>query len=600
MIRQLFRPALLNHISGYNREKFKADCAAGVTVGVVALPLAMAFAIASGAPPQAGIFTAIIAGFLVSALGGSRYQIAGPTGAYIVIVYGIVAEYGFANLLVCTMASGVLLLLMGVMRLGALIRFIPVAIVIGFTNGIAVLIMLSQVKDFLGLDIILPEEFFAKIGAIAANIGSTNWHSVLLSTVCVLAIWFWPTARGILTTGAALKAQEDQPLNRRNLWDSTWKATRFLFTQTVSRTAKVWGWMMRIPAPIAVMILAAIVVAALRPFGFSVETIGTRFDGGIPQALPAFSVPDFSWESLRKLAAPTITIALLGAIESLLSARVADAQTDDRHDPNQELIAQGIANMVVPFFGGIPATGAIARTATNIRAGAITPISGMVHALVLLLIVLIAAPLASHIPLAALCAILIVVAYNMGDWHAFYKMQRFPLRYRIILLSTFFITVIFDLTLAVEIGLVLASLFFIFRVSNLTRIERVTSDELPADVACYRLRGSLFFGAVGKIEPLMDARFNSAKIVLLNMHYMLDIDDTGLDALSSLNKSLQKRGGYLVLFDLDPSVRESMERTGFIRDTLGEYNVVDDFQSALARVRSEPRAEFSKESSVAS
>ncbi len=595
MFKQLFRPALLNHIDGYNKEKLKADLAAGVTVGVVALPLAMAFAIASGVPPQAGIFTAIIAGFLVSALGGSRYQIAGPTGAYIVIVYGIVIEYGFANLLVCTMVSGILLLLMGVMRLGALIRFIPVAIVIGFTNGIAVLIMLSQVKDFLGLDIALPEEFFAKIGAITANIGSTNWCSVVLSTVCVLAIWFWPTAYNILTTGAALKAQEDQPLQKKNLWSATWKATRSLFNKTMTSTAKIWVWMMRIPAPIAVMILASIAVALLRPFGFSVETVGTRFEGGIPQTLPMFAIPDFSWDGLRKLAAPTMTIALLGAIESLLSARVADAQTDDRHDPNQELMAQGIANIVVPFFGGIPATGAIARTATNIRAGAFSPISGMVHALVLLLIVLVAAPLASHIPLAALCAILIIVAFNMGDWHAFYQMQRFPLHYRIILLSTFFITVIFDLTLAVEVGLILASLFFIFRVSNLTRIERVAHDGLPDGIACYRLRGSLFFGAVGKIEPLMDVRFNSAKTVLLDMHYVLDIDDTGLDALASLSKTMRKRGGDLILFDLDESVRQSMIRTGFIHDVIGEHYIADDFPSALALVRSDSEAGLSAE-----
>ncbi len=258
-------------------------------------------------------------------------------------------------------------------------------------------------------------------------------------------------------------------------------------------------------------------------------------------------------------------------------------------------MAQGIANIVVPFFGGIPATGAIARTATNIRAGAFSPISGMVHALVLLLIVLVAAPLASHIPLAALCAILIIVAFNMGDWHAFYQMQRFPLHYRIILLSTFFITVIFDLTLAVEVGLILASLFFIFRVSNLTRIERVAHDGLPDGIACYRLRGSLFFGAVGKIEPLMDVRFNSAKTVLLDMHYVLDIDDTGLDALASLSKTMRKRGGDLILFDLDESVRQSMIRTGFIHDVIGEHYIADDFPSALALVRSDSEAGLSAE-----
>ncbi|MDR1530073.1 MAG: STAS domain-containing protein [Burkholderiales bacterium] len=586
---RLFRPVILNCIDGYNRDTFKADLSAGVTVGIVALPLAMAFAIASGVPPQAGIITAIITGFFVSLLGGSRFQIAGPTGAYIVIVYGIVSEYGFANLLVCTMASGCLLFLMGFMRLGALIRFIPVAIVIGFTNGIAVLIMLSQVKEFLGLSVTLPDEFFAKLQVIFENIGSINLHAVILSTICVLAIWFWPS-RGIVTTGSVLKAQGEQLLpdkeNEGGVIDTTLRATRFLVHQTLAHTARGWRLMARIPAPIGVLVLASLLVAVLKPMGFSVETIGTRFDGGIPQGFPPLQFPEFSWESLRRLASPTVTIALLGAIESLLSARVADAQTDDRHDPNQELMAQGIANIVVPFFGGIPATGAIARTATNIRAGAKTPIAGMIHSLALLLIILIAAPLASFIPLAALCAILVIVSINMGDWHAFYRMRQFPVNYRIILLATFIVTVIFDLTLAVEIGLVLASLFFIFRVANLTRIERLALEKLPPGVSAYRLSGSLFFGAVGKIEPLMDHRISTAHIVILDMHYVLDIDDTGLDALSSLQKALKKRDGYLVLCDVNETVRENMERTGFVREVLGEDHIVDDVAAAVAIVQS--------------
>ncbi len=583
MFAKLFRPALLKHLDGYNRATFQADLAAGITVGIVALPLAMAFAIASGVTPQAGIFTAIIAGFLISLLGGSRVQIGGPTGAYIVIVYGIISEYGLANLLLCTIASGVLLLAMGVMRLGGLIRFIPVCIVIGFTNGIAVLIMLSQVKDYLGLTVTLPDEFFTKLRIIYQNLDQTNWQAVVLSTVCVLAIWFWP--KRILTSGDVLKAQEDKRLIGKFDGAGMLKMTRFVFDKTVTHTARGWRLLMRIPAPIGVLIIASLVVALLTPLGLSVETIGSRFDGGIPQGFPAFQWPEVSLETLRKLAAPTVTIALLGAIESLLSARVADAQIDDRHDPNQELMGQGIANIVAPFFGGIPATGAIARTATNIRAGGKTPVAGMIHALTLLVIVLAAAPLASYIPLAALCAVLIIVSINMGDWHAFREMRRFPLQYRVILLTTFFVTVVFDLTLAVEIGLTLSALFFIFRVSNLTRIERLPLDAVPPDVSAYKLRGSLFFGAVGKIEPLMDPHINTSTFIVLDIQQVLDIDATGMDTLLSLNKTLKKRGGHLVLFGPGETVLSDMERTGFAEE-LGRENLVLDLAAALARVGS--------------
>jgi SulP family sulfate permease len=341
---------------------------------------------------------------------------------------------------------------------------------------------------------------------------------------------------------------------------------------------------MRIPAPIGVLIFASLIVTLLTPLGLSVETIGSRFPGGIPQGFPEFQWPEISLETLRKLAAPTVTIALLGAIESLLSARVADAQADDRHDPNQELMGQGIANIVTPFFGGIPATGAIARTATNIRAGGKTPIAGMVHALTLLLIVLIAAPLAGYIPLAALCAILIVVSINMGDWHAFRKMSRFAMQYRVILLTTFFVTVVFDLTLAVEIGLTLSALFYIFRVSNLTRIERLSLDNMPPDASAYKLRGSLFFGAVGKIEPLMDSRINTSAFIVLDIQQVFDIDATGMDCLLSLNKTLRKNGGLLVMCAPGEIVLSDMERTGFVEE-LGRENLVPDLDAALKRIR---------------
>ncbi|MDR0247160.1 MAG: STAS domain-containing protein [Burkholderiales bacterium] len=585
MLTQFFRPALLKHLDGYNRTTFQADLSAGITVGIVALPLAMAFAIASGVTPQAGIFTAIIAGFLISMFGGSRVQIGGPTGAYIVIVYGIVSEYGLANLMLCTIASGVLLFTMGAMRLGGLIRFIPVCIVIGFTNGIAVLIMLSQLKDFLGLTVTLPDEFFTKLRVIAQSLDQTNWQAVILSAVCVLAIWFWP--KRILTSGDVLKAQEDKRPSEKLGSVGVFKVTRFVLDKTVTHTARSRQLLMRVPAPIGVLIIASLIVALLAPLGMSVETIGSRFSDGIPQGFPEFQWPEISLETLRKLAAPTMTIALLGAIESLLSARVADAQTDDRHDPNQELMGQGIANIVTPFFGGIPATGAIARTATNIRAGGKTPIAGMIHALTLLAIVLVAAPLASYIPLAALCAILIVVAINMGDWHAFREMRRFSLQYRVILLTTFFVTVVFDLTLAVEIGLTLSALFYIFRASNLTRIERLPLDSAPPRVSAYKLRGSLFFGAVGKIEPLMDPRINTSIFIVLDIQQVLDIDATGMDSLLSLNKTLKKRGGYLVLCAPGETVLSDMERTGFTEE-LGRENLVPDLATALERIRGIP------------
>ncbi|MCL2310726.1 MAG: SulP family inorganic anion transporter [Proteobacteria bacterium] len=582
MLTRFFRPALLKHLGGYNRATLQADLIAGITVGIVALPLAMAFAIASGVTPQAGIFTAIIAGFLISMLGGSRVQIGGPTGAYIVIVYGIVSEYGLANLLLCTIASGVLLFIMGAMRLGGLIRFIPICIVIGFTNGIAVLIMLSQIKDFLGLTVTLPDEFFTKLRVIAQNLDQTNWQAVALSAVCVLAIWFWP--KRILTSGDVLKAHEYEPSAEKSDSTGLSKITRFVLDQTMTHTARGWRLLMRIPAPIGVLIIASLVVVLLAPLGLSVETIGSRFAGGIPQGFPEFQWPEISLETLRKLVAPTVTIALLGAIESLLSARVADAQIDDRHDPNQELMGQGIANIVAPFFGGIPATGAIARTATNIRAGGRTPIAGMVHALTLLVIVLIAAPLASYIPLAALCAILIVVSINMGDWHAFREMRRFSLQYRVTLLATFFVTVVFDLTLAVEVGLTLSALFYIFRVSNLTRIERLPLDNAPPGVSAYKLRGSLFFGAVGKIEPLMDPHLNASTFIVLDIRQVFDIDATGMDALLSLNKTLKKRGGQLLLCAPEEIVLNDMERAGFT-EKLGQANLVPDLATALERIR---------------
>ena len=569
-----FRPKLVDCLrAGYSRADFRADLAAGITVGVVALPLAMAFAIASGVPPQAGIFTAIIAGFLISLLGGSRVQIGGPTGAYIVIVYAIVVQYGVANLIICTVASGVLLLAMGITRLGGLIRYIPVSIVIGFTNGIAVLILLSQLKDFLGLDIVMPEEFFTRVRAIAANIGHVNPATLILASACLLTLWLWP--KPSKTAGQAL-AEEDEA---QRLTPATSDGDAALRDRAlVNGTRRGRAVLARLPGPIVVLI-AASVAAALA--GLQVETIGSRF-GGIPQALPAFALPELSLETLRKLLAPTITIALLGAIESLLSARVADAMIDDRHDPNQELMAQGIANIVAPFFGGIPATGAIARTATNIRSGGRTPVAGIVHALTLLVIVLLAAPLAQYIPLAALSAVLIVVAINMGDWRAFRDLSRSSIPYRVVLLTTFFITVVFDLTLAVEIGLVLASLFFIYRVSELTRIEPIVLDGVSPAIAAYKVFGSLFFGSVGKLEPLLDPQGTPARILILEMHQVISVDNTGLETLHSLQRALARRDGQLILCGLNQHPAEQVKRSGFV-EVLGEANVLPHLGGALYR-----------------
>ncbi|MEP6679629.1 MAG: SulP family inorganic anion transporter [Betaproteobacteria bacterium] len=556
--------------SGYGRADFFADLGAGVTVGVVALPLAMAFAIASGVSPQAGIYTGIIAGFLISALGGSRVQIGGPTGAFIVVVYGIVSRYGLANLVICTLGAGAILMALGALRLGGLIRFIPVSIVIGFTNGIAVLILLSQVKDFLGLGVTLPDEFFARLRILMTSLPELRLPDVVVGMLSLAVLLLWP--KSVRSTGAILEAEAHGspaplpaplPLPRDRA-----------LGHAVRRGA---GLIMRVPGPIVVLVVAALACAWL---AVPLATIGTRF-GGIPTGLPEFSLPVLSLSSMRDLIAPTITIALLGAIESLLSARVADSMIGDRHDPNQELIAQGVANLVAPLFGGIPATGAIARTATNVRTGARTPIAGMIHALTLLIIVLAAAPLAKFIPLAALSAVLIVVAINMGDWKAFAEIRRYSVPYRVVLLTTFVFTVAFDLSTAVEVGLVLASLFFIYRVSDLTRVEPVSTDN-PA-IAAYRVFGALFFGSVAKLEPLLEADA-AARVVVLDMHQVISLDNTALETLESLRHMLHERRATLLLCALNSHPDVQVRRSAFGK-SLGADNVLADFAAAMQRAQ---------------
>lgn len=560
-----FHPRLLDATRDYSRAKLFQDLGAGLTVGVVALPLAMAFAIASGMPPSSGLFTAIIAGFLISALGGSRVQIGGPAGAFIVIIYGIIERYGVANLFLCTIFAGVLLLLMGIFRLGSLIRFIPVPIVIGFTNGIAVLIGLSQFKDFFGLNIVkMPGDFVAQVSILLQHAASVDVRTLLISacSLAVLLLWPKPPANNPISDPAALiQAATRAPETRAQRW------RQILAT---------------LPGPVIVLILGTLVVYALQ---LPVATIGSKF-GGIPQGLPDFQLPSFEWYKVKQLFAPTVTIALLGAIESLLCARVADNLIDDRHDPNQELMAQGIANIVVPFFGGMPATGTIARTMTNIRSGATSPIAGMIHAASLLVIVLLAAPLAQHIPLASLAAILMVVAWNMGEWREFARLRQFSINYRIVMVGTFLLTVVFDLTVAVEVGMVLACAFFIYRVASLTRIEALGSRELkqdlPPGVAVYSLFGSLFFGAVDKVEALSDPHAISPKVLILKVNQLINIDTTGLEALEGLRKFLQKRGGHLILCGLNHQPLSLIARSGFL-EHIGKDHVLDELPQALRR-----------------
>lgn len=526
-----FRPRLLDALKGYDRSHFAADFSAGLTVGVVALPLAMAFAIASGVKPEQGLVTAIVAGLLISALGGSNVQIGGPAGAFIVIVAGIVERHGLTGLLISTVLAGVLLFVMGLLRLGALVRAVPVTIVIGFTNGIAVLIALSQVKDLLGLPIErMPGDFFGQVARLAQEMNHVNPWAVAVGAAVVVMVAAWPKAA---TTPQLL----DGPLTPR---------------QQAHRLAA------RVPGTLVALVLATLATAGLQ---LPLETIGTRF-GGIPQGLPELHLPPISWESAQQLVIPTITIALLGAIESLLCARVADNMAElPRHDPNQELMAQGIANMVAPAFGGIPATGTIARTVTNVRSGARTPVAGMVHAFTLLVVVLAAAPLAAHVPLAALAGILLVVAWNMGEWREFARLRRFSAAYRTVLLGTFALTVVFDLTVAVQVGLVLACAFFIWRMGNLFRAEPVAVAAAP-DVQVMRIYGALFFGAAGKLEALAESLPPATRALVLEAQRLVLLDASGADALDQLQRQLARRGVRLLLCDLNEQPRGLLERSG--------------------------------------
>ena len=552
-----FRPKLIDTLHGYTREQLGSDIASGLTVGVVALPLAMAFAIASGLKPEAGLFTAIIAGFIISALGGSRVQIGGPAGAFIVIVYGILERYGLANLIIATAASGVLLFVMGLLKLGNLIRFIPVAVIIGFTNGIAVLIMLSQVKDFLGLKVNkMPADFFGMLSTLREALPTFQIHAFALALGSLIVIVMWQR----LVAHRASK----EPQNG------------------LQRVLQI------VPGSIVALILATWMAQAMH---LPIETIGSKF-GGIPSELPRLVWPELSWDHIQHLSMPIFTLTLLGAIESLLCARIADGLIEDRHNPNQELMAQGVANFVTPFFGGMPATGTIARTVTNVKSGGRTPIAGMVHALALLLVVWVAAPLANHIPLATLAAILIFVAWNMGEWHAFSDLKQFRMPYRVTLLAVFLLTVMVDLTVAVEFGLIAACITFIYRISSLSRIEQLSEKDTTklahqnGQISAYRIYGALFFGAVQLIEDIENSLPQRA--LVLDLKNLIYIDSSGADALLSLGRMCHKKQVRLIVCGLNHQPLDIARRTGLL-DLVGQ-NALPDYDSGLdAALLSEKR-----------
>jgi sulfate permease, SulP family len=537
-----FHPRLATALRGYSREMALRDMGAGITVGIVALPLAMAFAIASGLPPQAGLWTAIIGGFLISALGGSNVQIGGPAGAFIVIVYGIVERHGVANLLIATMLAGLLLIALGLFKLGSLVRYVPVGIVIGFTNGIAILIALSQIKDGLGLQIAkMPADFFSMIAVIGQHIRGINPYAVLLTALCAGGLALWP-----------------------RLWREDSRIAALLSQPGMKRAARTAG---SIPGPIVALVTLSLLAWALK---MPVDTIGSRF-GGIAQQLPQLALPEFSWVNVKQLLSPILTIAALGAIESLLCARIGDqvARSPD-HDPNQELIAQGVANVVVPFVGGMPVTGTVARTVTNARSGAATPVAGMVHALTLLAVILVAAPLAAHVPMAVLAGILLFVAWNMFEGREFARLRHLSNHYRAVMLGTFFLTVVFDLTVALEVGMLLACILFVKRMSHLFTVKALPQAAIGAETAAplrFALQGSLFFGAVTKLDAMTQALREAAQQgkaphLEIDCAELLSLDTTGLDALRHLSELARNQQGSVRLLHLREQPRSLLQRAG--------------------------------------
>jgi SulP family sulfate permease len=535
------QPKLLEVLPGYSRKIFLADLIAGVTVGLVALPLAMAFGIASGVTPQAGIYTAIFGGLIVSLLGGSRLQIAGPTGAFVVIVASIIAKFGLAGLLMVTMMAGVILLFLGLTGLGTAVRFIPRPVVIGFTNGIALLIASTQIKDFLGMKIANPSEFIARIQAIGTHLNTIDWPScgLAVASMCVILL-----------------------------------------------TPKIVS---RVPGSIVAMLAGAVAVAL---FHLPVETIGTRF-GGLSSGLPPIHIPPFRADLILPLLPSAFTVAILAAVESLLSAVVADSLSGDRHNSNAELVAQGTANILVPLIGGIPVTGAVARTGTNFRSGAKTPISGVIHALTLLAIVMVFAPFAKFIPLATLAAVLVVVAYNIGEWPEIPLILKLDAAERSVWLITFVLTVVADLTVAVEVGMALASLLYIYRVSQTTTIAVVTPDyvedgrphilqdkDVPPYVTILRIHGPFLFGTTDKLREETADVSQYAPVVIVRLRNMTALDATGLHELEVLNDRLRKSGRTMLLCGARRQPAQLLKRSDFIAH-VGKEHILPHIQAAL-------------------
>lgn len=541
-----WQPKLVETLATYNRQAFTADLVAGLTVGVVALPLAMAFGIASGVTPQAGIYTAIVGGFIVSLLGGSRIQIGGPTGAFVVIVAGIIAEHGLSGLLMVTMMAGVILVFLAVTGLGQAVKFIPRPVVIGFTNGIALLIASTQLKDFFGLGIAdPPSEFFERMSVIAESMGTLNPVAVTLAVGSLALVLLVPR------------------------------------------------WFTRIPGSIVALVLGTLAVAA---FGLPVETIGSKF-GSLPGDVPPVDVPTFRADLILPLLPSALTVALLAAVESLLSAVVADSMTGDRHNSNAELLAQGVANLAAPLVGGIPVTGAIARTATNFRSGARSPVAGMIHAVTLLVVVLLLAPLATYVPLATLAAVLFVVAYNMGEWREIGSIWRLDWADKSVWIITFALTVMADLTVAVEVGMSLAALLYIYRVTGTTTVSTVTPEyiedgrvhvlqdkQVPPYVTILRIHGPFLFGMTDKLTDVTADLKSFAPIVILRLRNMTAIDATGLHAIEGLSDRLKKSGRTLILCGARAQPAELLHQTEFV-EHVGEDNIVPHVDAALVRAR---------------
>jgi len=540
-----FRPALVDALKDYSGQKFLADLSSGITVGIVAIPLAIGFAIASGVTPLAGLITAIVAGFLIAVLGGSRYQIGGPTGAFVPILAGVVATYGADNLLVCTFMAGVMLVLMGMAGLGKVIKFIPYPVTMGFTSGIAVIIFGGEIKDFLELPIThLDPEFLAKMQQYADHLTELNWTALGLGTLVILIMVFWPTR-----------------------------------------------WQRRVPGSMAALVVASL---AAKLFHLSTVTIGDKWN---LRGTLAFHLPSLHPADMALLMGPAMTIAMLGAIESLLSAVVADGLTNDRHDSNQELMAQGIANIISPMFGGIAATGAIARTGTNIRCGAVSPVSGIVHSITLLAILLIAAPLANAIPLCALAGILLVVSFKMGEWHEFARLRRIPRSDALVFITVFLLTVIMNLTWGVGVGVVLAALLFIKRVSEfseITALDRThpasgarpvwADDSWPDGVYLFRVQGAFFFGTADLLETSFRRAGAQLRVMILLCEDVFTIDATGLNALESLNERLRQPKRHLILCKVTGQPLEAIQQSGFLAE-LGADNLTKTIDDALQRAR---------------